>query len=75
MKRRTLRRALFEGKSSSGNSKQKLKKIQDKAVYAICYSDENGDEITSYWSSKIKASTERKNLQELGYTVSKVFKR
>ncbi len=70
MKRRTLRR-----KTSISISEQNLKKIDEKAVYAISYSDENGDEITSYWSSKKKADEEQKNLKEYGYTVSKVQKR
>lgn len=70
MKRRKLRRA-----PSTSTSEQNLKKIDEKAVYAISYSDENGDEITSYWSSKKKADEEQKNLKEYGYTVSKVKKR
>ena len=75
MKRRTLRRKLYEGTSSSRISEPKLKKIEEKAVFAIWYTDENGDEITSYWSSQNKAESERKSLQEHGYTVSDVFKR
>ena len=75
MKRRNLRKKLYEGTSSLRISDQKLKEIEEKAVYAIWYTDENGDEITSYWSSQSKAETERKNLQEHGYTVSDVFKR
>ena len=75
MKRRDLRRKFYEGTSSSSISAQKLKEIEEKAVFAIWYTDENGDEITSYWSSQNKAETERKNLQEHGYTVSDVFKR
>ena len=70
MKRRKLRRA-----PSTSISEQNLKKIDEKAVYAISYSDENGDEITSYWSSKKKADEEQKSLKEHGYTVSKVQKR
>ena len=70
LKRRKLRRKL-----STSISEQNLKKIDEKAVYAISYSDENGDEITSYWSSKKKADEEQKNLKEYGYTVSKVQKR
>ena len=74
MKRRNLRRKLYEGTSSSRISEQKLKEIEEKTVFAIWYADENGDEITSYWSSQIKAETERKSLQEHGYTVSDVLK-
>jgi len=74
LKRRNLRRKLYEGTSSSLISEKKLKEIEEKTVFAIWYADENGDEITSYWSSKIKAETERKSLQEHGYTVSDVFK-
>ena len=74
MKRRNLRRKLYEGISSSNISEQKLKEIEERAVFAIWYRDENGDEITSYWSSQNKAETERKNLQEHGYTVSDVSK-
>ncbi len=70
MKRRKLRR-----KQSTSISEQDLKKIDEKAVYAISYSDENGDEITSYWGSKKKADEEQKNLKDHGYTVSKVQKR
>ena len=62
-------------KSSTSISEQNLKKIDEKAVYAISYSDENGDEITSYWSSKKKADEEQKSLKDHGYTVSKVQKR
>ncbi len=69
MKRRKLRRA-----PNTSTSEQNLKKIDEKAVYAISYSDENGDEITSYWSSKKKADEEQKNLKEYGYTVSTVRK-
>ena len=69
LKRRKLRRA-----PSTSISEQNLKKIDEKAVYAISYSDENGDEITSYWSSKKKADEEQKNLKEYGYTVSRVRK-
>ena len=75
MKRRNLRRKLYEGTASSRISEQKLKEIEEKAVFAIWYTDENGDEITSYWSSLNKAQNERKSLQEHGYTVSDVFKR
>ncbi len=70
MKRRKLRR-----KQSTSISEQDLKKIDEKAVYAISYSDENGDEITSYWGSKKKVDEEQKNLKDHGYTVSKVQKR
>ncbi len=70
MKRRKLRR-----KPSTSISEQNLKKIDEKAVYAISYSDENGDDITSYWSSKKKAVEEQKNLKDHGYSVSKVQKR
>ena len=70
LKRRKLRKP-----PSTSISEQNLKKIDEKAVYAISYSDENGDEITSYWSSKKKADEEQKNLKEYGYTVSKVQKR
>ena len=70
MKRRKLLRKL-----STSISEQNLKKIDEKAVYAISYSDENGDEITSYWDSKKKADEEQKNLKDHGYTVSKVQKR
>ncbi len=70
MKRRTLRR-----KTSISISEQNLKKIDEKTVYAVSYSDENGDEITSYWGSKKKANEEQKSLKEHGYTVSKVQKR
>ncbi len=70
MKRRKLLRKL-----STSISEQNLKKIDEKAVYAISYSDENGDEITSYWGSKKKADEEQKNLKDHGYTVSKVQKR
>jgi len=69
LKRRKLRRA-----PSTSISEKNLKKIDEKAVYAISYSDENGDEITSYWSSKKKADEEQKSLKEHGYTVSKVKK-
>ena len=69
MKRRNLRL-----KSSSNTSRPNLKKIDEKTIYAISYSDENGDEITSYWSSKKKATQEQKNLKEHGYTVSKIQK-
>ncbi len=62
-------------KSSTSISEQNLKKIDEKAVYAISYSDENGDEITSYWSSKKKADEEQKSLKDHGYSVSKVQKR
>ncbi len=74
MKRRNLRKKLYEGTSSSLISEKKLKEIEEKTVFAIWYADENGDEITSYWSSQIKAETERKSLQEHGYTVSDVIK-
>jgi len=74
LKRRNLRRKLYEGTSSSLISEKKLKEIEEKTVFAIWYADENGDEITSYWSSQIKAETERKSLQEHGYTVSDVIK-
>jgi len=74
LKRRNHRRKFYEGTSSSRISEQKLKEIEEKTVFAIWYADENGDEITSYWSSQIKADTERKSLQEHGYTVSDVFK-
>jgi len=70
LKRRKLRR-----KQSTSISEQDLKKIDEKAVYAISYSDENGDEITSYWGSKKKADEEQKSLKDHGYTVSKVQKR
>ena len=70
MKRRKLLRKL-----STSISEQNLKKIDEKAVYAISYSDENGDEITSYWGSKKKADEEQKNLKDHGYTVSKVQQR
>ena len=70
LKRRKLRKT-----PSTSISEQNLKKIDEKAVYAISYSDENGDEITSYWSSKKKADEEQKSLKEHGYTVSKVQKR
>ncbi len=70
MKQRKLRR-----KPSTSISEQDLKKIDEKAVYAISYSDENADEITSYWGSKKKADEEQKNLKDHGYTVSKVQKR
>jgi hypothetical protein len=70
LKRRTLRR-----KTSISISEQNLKKIDEKTVYAVSYSDENGDEITSYWGSKKKANEEQKSLKEHGYTVSKVQKR
>ncbi|MEE8179100.1 MAG: hypothetical protein V3T63_03910 [Nitrosopumilaceae archaeon] len=69
MKRRKLRKT-----PSTSISEQNLKKIDEKAVYAISYSDENGDEITSYWSSKKKADEEQKSLKEHGYTVSRVRK-
>lgn len=69
MKRRKLRRA-----PSTSISEQNLKKIDEKAVYTISYSDENGDEITSYWSSKKKADEEQKSLKEHGYTVSRIRK-
>ncbi len=62
-------------KPSTSLSEQNLKKIDEKAVYAISYSDENGDEITSYWSSKKKADEEQKSLKDHGYSVSKVQKR
>ena len=75
MKKRNLRKKLYEGISSLSISEQKLKEIEEKTVFAIWYADENGDEITSYWSSQNKAETERKNLQEHGYTVSDVCKR
>ena len=70
MKRRKLHR-----KPNTSISEQNLKKIDEKAVYAISYSDENGDEITSYWGSKKKANEEQKKLKDHGYTVSKVQKR
>ncbi len=70
LKRRKLRR-----KTSASISERSLKKIDEKTVYAVSYSDENGDEITSYWGSKKKADEEQKNLKEHGYTVSKVQKR
>ena len=70
MKRRKLHR-----KPNTSISEQNLKKIDEKAVYAISYSDENGDEITSYWGSKKKAYEEQKKLKDHGYTVSKVQKR
>ena len=70
MKRRKLRR-----KTSTSISEQNLKKIDEKTIYAVSYSDENGDEITSYWGSKKKADEERKSLKDHGYTVSKVQKR
>ena len=69
MKRRKLRKT-----PSTSISEQNLKKIDEKAVYAISYSDENGDEITSDWSSKKKADEEQKSLKEYGYTVSRVRK-
>jgi len=69
LKRRKLRRA-----PSTSISEKNLKKIDEKAVYAISYSDENGDEITSYWGSKKKADEEQKNLKEYGYTVSRIRK-
>ena len=67
MKRRKLR-----SKTSTSISEKNLKKIDKKTVYAISYSDENGDEITSYWASKNMADEEKKNLIAHGYTVSKV---
>ncbi len=67
LKRRKLRR-----KTSASISEQSLKKIDEKTVYAVSYSDENGDEITSYWGSKKKAVEEQKSLKEHGYTVSKI---
>lgn len=70
MKRRKLRR-----KTSTSISEQNLKKIDEKTIYAVSYSDENGDEITSYWGSKKKADEEQKSLKDHGYTVSKVQKR
>ncbi len=69
LKRRKLRKT-----PSTSISEKNLKKIDEKAVYAISYSDENGDEITSYWSSKKKADEEQKNLKEYGYTVSRIRK-
>ena len=75
MKRRTLRKKLYDGTLTNRLSEQKLKEIEEKAVYAVWYTDENGDEITSYWSSQDKAEAERKSLQEHGYTVSEVFKK
>ena len=62
-------------KPSSSISEQNLKKIDEKTIYAVSYSDENGDEITSYWSSKKKAVEEQKSLKDHGYNVSKVQKR
>ncbi len=70
MKRRKLRR-----KTSTSISEQNLKKIDEKTIYAVSYSDENGDEITSYWGSKKKADEEQKSLKDHGYTVSKLQKR
>ena len=55
-------------------TRSNLKKLDEKTVYAISYSDENGDKITSYWSSKKKAIKEQKNLKEHGYTVGKIQK-
>jgi hypothetical protein len=69
------RKKIYDGKSSSKLSEQHLKEIEEKAVFALWYTDENGDEVTSYWSRKDKAEQERKSLQEHGYTVSEVFKR
>ena len=75
MTKRNFRRKFFDGKSDSRLSKQNIKEIEARAVFAIWYTDENGDKITSYWSTKNKAEEERKSLQEHGYTVSEVFKR
>jgi len=69
LKRRKLRKT-----PSTSISEKNLKKIDEKAVYAISYSDENGDEIKSYWSSKKKADEEQKSLKEYGYTVSRIRK-
>ena len=69
MKRRILR------SKPTSRSYQNLKKIDEKTVYAISYSDENGDKITSYWTSKKKADEEHKSLKAHGYSVSKVQKR
>jgi len=70
LKRRKLRR-----KTSTSISEQNLKKIDEKTIYAVSYSDEDGDKITSYWGSKKKADEEQKSLKDHGYTVSKVQKR
>ena len=75
MTERNFRKKFFDGKSDSCLSKQNIKEIEARAVFAIWYTDENGDEITSYWSTKNKAEEERISLQEHGYTVSEVFKR
>ena len=75
MTERNFRKKFYDGKSSSRLSERYLKDIEEKAVFALWYTDENGDEVTSYWSSKDKAEKERTSLQEHGYTVSEVFKR
>jgi hypothetical protein len=65
----------LKSRKPSSISEPSLKKIDEKTVYAVSYSDENGDEITSYWSSKKKAVEEQTSLKDHGYTVSKVQKR
>ena len=68
------RKSLYNGKSRRLSPNQ-IKEIEEKPVFTIWYIDENGDEITSYWSTKKQAELEKTKLEEHGYRVSDVFRR